>query len=176
VVINRTRAALIAVAVAVAGVMAILFAVAAGPSSSASVATKEIHVKQSSLDQGCGDQSVIGAHFVINHIKAPPGSISVDVSDASSVTVNLTKATAKTAHYAGFLPPGVTVTDATAEVPLGWSGQFVLSEYVCGPASTPEPSTSVPPSSAPPSSAPPSSAPPSSAPPGSAPPGSAPPS
>jgi hypothetical protein len=148
VVINRSRASLFAVTVA--GALAVLVGFAAGPSSSASVATQQIHVKHSSLLQGCGDQSIVGAEFVINHIKTPPGSISVAVSDGSSVTVNLTKSAGKTAHYTGFLPPGVTVTDATADVPLGWAGQFVLSNYVCGPSGTPDPSTSGPPSTEPP--------------------------
>jgi hypothetical protein len=106
-----------------------------------------VHVKQASLDQGCGDQSITGAHFVINQITAPPASIDVVLSDGSTVVVPLSKQLQKVAHYTVTFAGGLTVTDATAMVPAGWTGQFVLSNYICGPggSSTP-PSTSTAPS------------------------------
>ena len=137
-------------------VIGALFALAAYVAASAgsgvnradAAATTVAHVKQASLEQGCGDQSVTGAHFVINQITSPPSSITVSLSDGSTVVVPLSKEVQKVAHYTVTFAAGLTVTDATAAVPTDWTGQFVLSNYICGPggSSTP-PSSSVPPSS-----------------------------
>jgi hypothetical protein len=122
---------------------------AAGP-------TKTVHVKQASLSQGCGDQSIVGAHFVLNQIAAAdqPSSIQVYLSEGTSpITVSRSKSLSSVAHYTVTFPAPTTVVDATAVVPQTWTGQFVLSNYICGPggSSTP-PSSSMPPGSTPPGS------------------------
>ncbi|MEP7020596.1 MAG: hypothetical protein ABI808_08095 [Pseudonocardiales bacterium] len=103
--------------------------------------TVQVHVKQASLAQNCGDQAITGAHFVINQITSPPSSITVTLSDGSIQTVALSKYSQSTAHYTTTFAAGLTVVDATAFVPSGWTGQFVLSNYVCGGVVT----SSVPP-------------------------------
>ena len=135
-------------------VIGVLFALAAYAAATASnragqahaAAGTLVHVKQGSLTQGCGDQSITGAHFVINQITAPPSSISVSLSDGSTVTVPLSKQLQKVAQYTVMYTAGLTVTDATAVVPTGWTGQFVLSNYICGTggSSTPPSSSSAP--------------------------------
>jgi hypothetical protein len=104
--------------------------------------TVEVHVKQASTtDQSC-EESISGGHFVINQISSPPASITVMLSDGTSSTVPLSQQTSKVAHYALSFADGLTIVDATASVPVDWTGQFVLSNYVCSatPTTTPPPS------------------------------------
>ena len=134
-----------AVLAAIVGLLAYVLATSSGGQGIAHAAgTVEVHVKQASLtDQGCGDQAISGGHFVINQITSPPSSITVELSDGSSVTVPLTHQTRKVAQYTLTFTPGLSIVDATAYVPDGWHGQFVLSNYLCG--GSPTPSSSVPP-------------------------------
>jgi hypothetical protein len=135
--------------------LAVVIAAAArsgGDQAHASGPTTVVHVKQATLNQGCGDQSIVGAHFVINQISGSdaPGSISVTLSDGTTVTVDRSKQNRSTDQYTTIFTAGLRVTDATAVVPTAWTGQFVLSNYVCGTGG----SSSPPASSAPASSAP----------------------
>jgi hypothetical protein len=108
----------------------------------------EVHVKQASLtDNGCGGQVISGGHFIINQITSPPASISVSLSDGSTVTVPLSKQTQKVGHYTLTFAPGLTIVDATAIVPNDWSGQFNLSNYLCSPGPSTSPTPTPPPSS-----------------------------
>jgi hypothetical protein len=104
-----------------------------------------VHVKHASLtDQGCAGQPISGGHFVINQIASPPSSINVYLSDGSTATVPLSKQTRSVGQYTLSFTPGLSILDATAAVPSGWSGQFVLSNYLCG-GSTPTSTGSMPP-------------------------------
>jgi len=165
VVVSRTRASLIAAGSAVAaGALALAVSFAAAPAAAgvpnlapaAPPGSMEVSLKQASLDdhsQDCPDGAT-SAHIVLNQIAAGPGSIQVKLSDGSTVTVFLAKFVGRVAHYDVPLSGGLSVTGATAFVPANWTGQFVLSHYVCGPPTTPPSSSSTPPSS---SSVPPSS-------------------
>jgi len=134
--------------------LAVVIAAAASSDNQAHATgpTKTVHVKQASLSQTCGDQAIAGAHFVINQIAAAdqPSSINVMLANGSTVTVSISKSLSSVAHYTVIFAAPTTVTDATAVVPASWTGQFVLSNYICGPggSSTP-PSSSGPPSSVP---------------------------
>jgi hypothetical protein len=121
-----------------------------GSGRAGAATTMLVHVKQGSLDQSCGDQSIIGAHFVINQISEPPDTINVVLSDNSSVVVPLSKQTRSVGQYTTMFSAGLTVTDATASVPTSWTGQFVLSNYICGTGPSSPPPSSPPPSSGPP--------------------------
>lgn len=114
-------------------------------------ATTTVHVKSSTLVTTagtCSGQSITGGEFIINQLySTPPASITVYFSDGSSQTVGLSFTAGKTAHYIGNWDSSMTVTDATAELPTGWSGQFVLSHYLCGSGGgSSSSSSSVPPS------------------------------
>jgi hypothetical protein len=141
------------VLIASCGLLAMI--IIANARSSGSVAhaagTVQVHVKQASLtDQNCGSQTISGGHFVINQITEPPSTITVRLSDGSSHVVPLSHQTSKVAQYTLNFSPGLQILDATAWVPAGWSGQFVLSNYLCGGPTPTSPST--PPSSGGPSS------------------------
>jgi len=131
--------------------LAVVIAVAArsgGDQAHASGPTTLVHVKQASLAQSCGDQAIVGAHFVINQI-APadqPSSIQVTLQGGSTVTVGISKSLRSVAQYTVAFASPTTVTDATAVVPQTWTGQFVLSNYICGPggSTTPPPSSTAP--------------------------------
>jgi hypothetical protein len=101
--------------------------------------TMTVHVKQASLADhaaDCGDGGIVSAHFILNQIgSARPDSITVDFSDNTSSEVSLLKLSGPTAHYLANTG-GALVTDATAVVPSTWTGQFVLSHYVCGTTTT----------------------------------------
>ena len=161
---SRTRASLVAAGSAVAAV-ALAFAVsfAAAPAAAgappglaaaAEEGSKQVSIKQASLDDHSQDcpEGATSAHIVLNQIAAGPETIEVTLSDGSTVIVPLSKFVGAVAHYDVPLSGGQSVTGATATVPANWTGQFVLSHYVCGPTTT----TTVP-STAPSSSAPPSS-------------------
>ena len=118
------------------------------PAAHASGPTTTAHVKQASLtDQGCDGQAITGGHFVINQIaKADqPGTIDVTLDNGinvTTVTVPQSKSEKYVAQYTVNFAPGTTIVDATAVVPQGWHGQFVLSNYLCGGTSTPTPTGS----------------------------------
>jgi hypothetical protein len=107
----------------------------------ASAATVQAHVKQASIADhagDCGTGTITGYHFIITQIgSAAPGSISVSLSDGTTVDVPLSKMSGPTAHYDLMgLAPGVTVTDAVADVPDTWTGQFVVSNVFCDTTTT----------------------------------------
>ena len=142
------RRSVLVVLAAVIGLAAYLAASAASsgkPAPKTQAGTLVIHVKQASLtDQGCGGQPISGGHFVINQITSPPASISVSLSDGGTVTAPLTHQTQKVGQYTISFTPGLSILDATAMVPSDWSGQFVLSNYLCGGSTpTPLPSSSM---------------------------------
>lgn len=144
------RRILLIVLAAVVGLAAYVAATAGrGGSAAHASGTVLIHVKQASLtDQSCGGQAISGGHFVINQISSPPASISVTLSDGSTQTAPLTHRTQKVGQYTLTFTPGLSIVDATALVPSDWSGQFVLSNYLCGgETSSPPPSGSMPPPS-----------------------------
>jgi hypothetical protein len=99
--------------------------------------TMLVHVKQASITDHAGDcpDGVTGAHFVINQIASGPASIDVELADGSSQTVAKSKQSGPVAHYDAFFT-GTLVKDATAYVPNTWTGQFVLSNYFCGPSTS----------------------------------------
>jgi hypothetical protein len=116
---------------------AVLVVVGFGQTTASAVATMTVHVKVASLDQStsCGDDTTAtGAHFVINQINKAdaPLTITVFFSDGSSGTGVRVNNNAHESGYDAVLPAGTHVTDATAVVPTTWSGQFVLSHYICG--------------------------------------------
>lgn len=135
--------------------LAVVIAAAASSDNQAHATgpTKTVHVKQASLAQTCGDQAIAGAHFVINQIASAdqPGSIKVTLADGSTITVGISKSLSSVAHYTVIFAAPSTVTDATAVVPASWTGQFVLSNYICGPSgsSSPPSSTGAPSTGAP---------------------------
>lgn len=113
-------------------------------------ATKEIHVKQASLDDWQdGAEDIYLWHFVINHItrtsSEKPATITVQFINGKDSTVlpvevdvSLSEPfTADVAHYtfttAGYndpenpLPDNPIVADAWTEINSAWDGQFVLS-------------------------------------------------
>jgi hypothetical protein len=99
--------------------------------------TMLVHVKQASIADHAGDcpGGVTGAHFVINQIASGPATIEVDLADGSSQTVAKSKQSGPVAHYDVWFT-GTLVKDATAYVPNTWTGQFVLSNYYCGPSTS----------------------------------------
>ena len=99
--------------------------------------TMVVHVKQASIADHAADcpDGVIGAHFIINQISSGPATINVELADGSSMSVAKSKQTLSVAHYDAFFT-GTLVKDATAVVPNTWTGQFVLSNYICGPSTS----------------------------------------
>ena len=116
-------------------VAAAAIAISMGPAQAAD--TMVVHVKQASIADHAADcpDGVIGAHFIINQISSGPSSINVSLADGSSQTVAKSKQTLSVAHYDAWFT-GTLVTDATAVVPTSWTGQFVLSNYYCGPSTS----------------------------------------
>lgn len=100
--------------------------------------TKLVHVKAASLtDQSCGgSHQVYGGHFVINQISDPPATITVTVSGGAQKIVPLSQQTQYVGQYTITFNTPKAIKDATAMVPTNWRGQFVLSNYICGPAPT----------------------------------------
>jgi hypothetical protein len=107
--------------------------------------TMLVHIKQASLSDHAADcpGGVVGAHIVINQIVSAPSSIEVDFADGTSQTVSLAKQSGTVGHYNATSTS--LVTDATAMVPTDWTGQFVLSNYICGSTPTSPPTSSSPP-------------------------------
>jgi hypothetical protein len=105
--------------------------------------TMVVHVKQASIADHAADcpDGVIGAHFIINQISSGPATINVELADGSSMNVAKSKQTLSVAHYDAFFT-GTLVKDATAVVPNTWTGQFVLSNYICGPSTSTSSSSS----------------------------------
>jgi hypothetical protein len=128
-----------AIAIGLLLALAAYFAATHGGAEPANAETGTlVHVKQSTLNATCGGQQIIGAHFIINQITSPPSSIEVTLSTNDVINVPLSKQVQKVGHYTlnyadADIPPGTTVTDAVALVPAGWTGQFNLSNYICGP-------------------------------------------
>ena len=116
-------------------VAAAAIAISMGPAQAAD--TMLVHVKQSSIADHAGDcpDGIIGAHFVINQIASGPATIEVQLNDGSSQTVDKWKQSGPVAHYNAYFT-GTTVKDATAYVPNTWTGQFNLSNYICGPSTS----------------------------------------
>jgi hypothetical protein len=143
---GRVRGRIGALAVMIVGT--VLFVLGMGQQSA--FASMTVHVSSGSLDQSnsCGgDTTATGAHFVINQIAQAdaPLTITVTLSDGSTVTGVRVANNASESGYNAVFAAGLTVTDATAVVPDGWTGQFVLSNYICGatpPPTTPPPTTS----------------------------------
>jgi hypothetical protein len=147
--LSRMRARLIAAGSAVAAGAVITVIALAGPSVAAgpaldgaqAAASIPVSIKQASLSDHAGDcpGGATGAHIILNQISpesAAPATITVTVTGGGTVSVPLAKYTGSTAHYNVPLTPGHLVTNATASVPSTWTGQFVLSHYMCGPTTT----------------------------------------
>lgn len=106
--------------------------------------TKVIVDNKQGLDQRpstCSGGLQPMAYFVINQVDSPadaPTSITVKFSDGSSTTYPLLVVNGKAAKYQGPVPAGAYVTSASAVIYEAWSGEFVLSHYLCG---TPQSST-----------------------------------
>ena len=122
-------------------VAAAALAISMGPAQAAD--TMLVHVKQASIADHAGDcpGGIIGAHFVINQIASGPANIEVMLADGSSQTVDRWKQSGTVAHYNAYFT-GTTVTDATAYVPTSWTGQFNLSNFICGPSTSTSSSSS----------------------------------
>jgi hypothetical protein len=159
---RRRIGSLAAIAIAFAASIFVVFLGLVSTASTASgtpvncTTTTTCHLMGGKVQPACpSGQSFISAQFILNQLDtAPPATISVTLSNGGTYTVPLTKTSDKTAHYVldyatlG-IAPGTTVVDATAVVPTGYPGRFVLSDYGCGGGSSP----SVPPTpTAPPSS------------------------
>ncbi len=116
--------------------IALLTAVGLGAATAVAQSdTKEIHVKQSTLeDPECEEESPNEWHFIINQIdteESPPSSIFVEWDNGQNATVPLSKLSGQTAHYSTTLHQDANVTDATAEIYDDWDGQFNLSHGPC---------------------------------------------
>jgi hypothetical protein len=132
--------------------------------------TKTEHVRPETLTQtgDCTADNATGAHFIINQIAEADAPDTITVFfDNNPVGVE-SKAIDTQKHnnesgYDIFYASGLTITDATAVVPVAYDGNFNLSHYLCGPPPSPSsPPTSPPtsPSTTPPTS--PSTTPPTS--------------
>jgi hypothetical protein len=104
-----------------------------------------VQVDASSLVVPAGKVAV-GARFEITGVEQEhaPASISVALSDHTTVTAALVKQHGTVAYYRLTFTAGVNVTDATAVVPGSWTGQFRLIAYLFesgttggGPTSSP---------------------------------------
>lgn len=116
--------------------LAIITAVGLGflsTSTAQAVDTKVVHVGNLAGHAADCPDGLVGAHFVITQIgSAAPATITVVAG--GTYTVARDKITGGTAHYV--LATAVLVTDATAVVPVTWSGNFNLSDYRCAPTTT----------------------------------------
>jgi len=85
-------------------------------------------------------------HFVITRVDIAanaPASITVKWANGDSEEVPLDKFTGGVAHYVTTSNLDSTVVSATADIYVGWSGQFNLSHGPCGgPTPTPTPTPS----------------------------------
>ena len=83
-------------------------------------------------DHECNDQEW---HFVITKVgkdgSAAPASIAVRWQSGENLDVRLDRVTGQTAHYLTTEHLDQPVTEATANMPEGWSGQFNLSHGPC---------------------------------------------
>lgn len=103
------------------GVVAVLLGlflmVQTAPAANADGSTKTVPLKQSTVndnDNGC--QGDTGVYFVITDLSSgAPDSISVKLSDGTTVTAEMEKNPGKSAHYSyTFLSAGLSVVDAWA--------------------------------------------------------------
>lgn len=124
------------------GVLAVLLGlllmVQTAPAASAATVTQ--HVKQATVASYDGCKGTDGVYFVITDLATgAPSSITVTLSDgstSSTATVLLLKNPGNSAHYSYAFPSaGLFVTDATADLPDTWSGQFNIS-HCLGDTST----------------------------------------
>jgi hypothetical protein len=143
----RSLARPVSAALAAACAVMFTFLVLATPARAGT--TKVIVDDKQGLDQrpsACGAGLAPMAYFVINQVDAPadaPSSITVNFADASSATYPLLVVDGKAAKYQGPVPTGSYATSATAVVYAAWSGEFVLSHYLCGTTPpTTDPTTS----------------------------------
>lgn len=143
----------VAASLALSGLCALLAYIAVGPGGGVAQAgtpapkpsasgTMTVHVKQSSItDATCEGGGTVrtGVYLVLNQIAKADAPLTVHVffdptggADAKRVVNNQNESA-----YSVSFPAGVTgITDATAVVPTNWSGQFVVSHYLCGSQST----------------------------------------
>jgi hypothetical protein len=79
-------------------------------------------------------------HFIINQLDSAgqaPASIRVTWDNGVTLTVVLESVSGNgTAHYYDYRYLNQRVTQATATLPNGWAGRFVLSHGPCGPSAT----------------------------------------
>ncbi len=105
--------------------------------------TQTVHVHPSTLTQQDSYTDIASWHFVINQIDQAdqPATIHVIWSNGYSTDVPMTQSENKMAHYtiaADSNTWGALVTDATAEVPGDWKGNFNLSDISRGTPPVPE--------------------------------------
>jgi hypothetical protein len=137
---QRTIALLV---VAILGLAALAFLLLSGGGSTAyaqdTTTTRPIAAK-ALTDHECDSTEW---HFVINQVASAaqaPQSISVTWANGATEVVPLSKVTGKVAHYVTTSNLNSTVVSATADIYVGWSGQFNLSHGPCGgPTPTPTP-------------------------------------
>lgn len=120
----------------IAAALGIVLLIVDAPAASAG-GGMTVHLKQSSVTEYDGCSGFTGAYFVITDLKGDaPASITVTLSDSSTQVVPLLANDGGSAHYSMTVDlTAVRVTDATAVVPSGWSGQFNISH--CLSATTP---------------------------------------
>ncbi len=131
---RRTVAVLLAGIIGLATVFLILTGGSTGTIAHAQ--GKEITAK-ALIDHEC---DATEWHFVITQVdtEAAPASITVEWTNHQIEEVPLDKYTGKVAHYVTTSNLGSTVVSATADIYIGWSGQFNLSHGPCGgPTPTP---------------------------------------
>lgn len=124
---------------ALGAVFVIIFAfLVSATAAHAGTATKVITDDKQGLDQrpsACSGDLLPMAYFVINQVDTPsdaPASITVNFADGSSTVYPLLVVDGKAAKYQGPVPVGSYATSATAVIYDAWSGEFVLSHYLCG--------------------------------------------
>lgn len=119
-----------------AALLGLLLMVQTAPVAHAATATQ--HVKSSTITDYDGCKDTGGVYFVITDLSSgAPSSITVTLSNSSTATVPLLKNPGNSAHYSYTFPSaGLSVTDATAELPDTWSGQFNISHCLGGTSTT----------------------------------------
>ena len=87
-----------------------------------------MEIDKGSLDVPAG-KVVVGARFEVTGVDNAPASISVQLSNGTTLNVALSEQVGTVAYYSTKIQAGLTVTNATAVVASNWSGQFQLLSY-----------------------------------------------
>jgi hypothetical protein len=135
---RRNIAVILAAMVGLAVLVSLLMGGGSGVTTAHAVDTKPIDAKVLSGHECDATEW----HFVITQIDSSanaPATIHVVWANGAEEDVPLSKFTGGTAHYVTDSNLDSTVVSATADIYVGWSGQFNLSHGPCGPSPSPSP-------------------------------------